>query len=104
MRDTATMSANTISSATSSPSEICQRSVISPPSVTRGIPADRAIGTCLDETSLVRPTRQLVPRRELELAQDARNVCLHRLHGQVQACGDLLVAVPASDELEHLAL
>ena len=58
----------------------------------------------LDQTALVRPAGQLVAGRELQLAQDARHVGLDRLHREVQAGGDLLVAVAARDQLQHLAL
>src|SRR5207248_5214412 len=56
-----------------------------------------------DEPVLARPPGQLVPRRELKLAQDVRDVTLDRLHRKVQARGDLLVHVATRDELEHLA-
>src|SRR5579884_3911354 len=56
------------------------------------------------EAAVVRPPRELVARRELQLAQDARDVRLDGLHRQVQARCDLLVAVAARDQLQHLAL
>src|SRR5688500_4013240 len=58
----------------------------------------------LDEPVLSRPARQLVPRRELELAQDVRDVSLDGLYGQVQPGGDLLVHVAARDQLEDFPL
>src|ERR671919_1305273 len=58
----------------------------------------------LDEPVLGGPAGELVPGGQLELAQHARDVALDRLHGQVQARGDLLVHVAAGDQLEDLAL
>ena len=42
--------------------------------------------------------------RELELAEHGGYMALHRLHGQVEARGNLLVAVPARDQLQDLSL
>ena len=58
----------------------------------------------LDQPSLLCPAGELVPRRELQLAKDAGHVRLDRLHGQVQAGGDLLVEVAARDQLQDLSL
>src|SRR4051794_283718 len=58
----------------------------------------------LDQPVLRRPPGQLVARRELQLAEHVRDVALDRLHGQVQPRGDLLVHVPARDQLQHLPL
>ena len=60
--------------------------------------------TSLDQPALGRPARQLVAARELELAEDGGDVALDRLHREVQSRRDLLVAVPARDQLQHLAL
>src|SRR4029079_352302 len=57
-----------------------------------------------DEAGLGRPAGQLVTLRELQLSQDARDVALDGLHGDVEPGGDLLVEVPACDQLEDLAL
>src|SRR6187401_1827853 len=57
-----------------------------------------------DQPALVGPACELVPRGELQLPQDARNVRLDRLDAQVQARGDLLVPVAAGDQLKYLAL
>src|SRR5438876_2334548 len=57
-----------------------------------------------NEAVLRGPSRQLVTRRELQLAEHARDVALDRLRRDVESRGDLLVHVAARDQLEHLAL
>src|SRR6186997_1640552 len=76
------------------------------PGVASASPVLRVLGRgfgpswcALHEPMLRRPPRELVPRRQLELAQDVRHVALHRLHREVQARGDLLVHVAARDQL-----
>ena len=63
-----------------------------------------ASGACvLDQPALRGPARQLVPVRELQLAQHRRDVRLDR-PGRVGVTGDLLVPVATGDELQHFTL
>ena len=82
--------------------------VVEPGSVAMGDVAEPVIEAMqrralLDQAALDGPARELVAARELQLAQHRRDVALDRLHRQVEAGGDLLVAVAARDQLEHLA-
>src|SRR5581483_2016596 len=76
--------------------------------VCRGPPAPardaRGAGGSVDEPAFDRPAAQLVPVRELELAQHRADVRLDGLMGDPEAQRDLLVLVAARDQPQHLAL
>jgi hypothetical protein len=57
----------------------------------------------LRKPALRGPAGELVPGGELQLAQHRRDVAFHRLDGDVQLAGDLLVGVALGDQPEHLA-
>ena len=65
---------------------------------------ERRLPAALDHPALGSPARQLVAARQLQLPEHARDVALDRLDGEVEARGDLLVAVAARDQPQHLAL
>src|SRR5580692_1322059 len=50
------------------------------------------------------PPGQLMPRRQLQLAQHRGHVAFHRLHRDVKLPGDLLVRVPLRDQPQHFPL
>src|SRR5579875_1389505 len=70
----------------------------------QGRRATSAAADDLHEPPLRRPERQLVPSRQLELAQHRRDVRLDRLHRDRQLPRDFLVRVPACDQAQHLPL
>src|SRR5436305_12781752 len=70
----------------------------------RSLPARSLRRTRSRQPVVGRPARELVARRELELAQDARDVALDGFRRQAQPSRDLLVQVAAGDQLKHLAL
>src|SRR3990170_2911460 len=56
-----------------------------------------------DQPAVAGPAGQLVPRRQLQLAEHAGHVRLDRLDRDEQLLGDLLVRVAAGDQPHHLA-
>src|SRR5436190_22912008 len=60
--------------------------------------------TYLDEAAIGGPAGQLVPARQLELAQNGRHVALDRLGRDAQVASDFLVCVSPCDEAQDLAL
>src|SRR5262249_47426146 len=69
---------------------LSHRSVIEPP--------QSSVWLSLSQATLSRPSSQLMPGGELQLAQHRRYVALDRLRGDEQLSGDLLVGVAAGDQ------
>src|SRR5690625_3932428 len=71
------------------------------------VPANRLharAGGASDQATVAGPTGELVARRQLQLAEHARDMGLDGLDRDEQLFGDLLVRVPARDQPHHLAL